>query len=696
MNIHKHSLVAMFAVFAATLLTGADYPEAVSQTVLGSESSAVVRSAVVTGIRVKAVNLGEEEIQSLAFGDHGAKLAAVSSMSRTFATSAEVVCRKTMSALRGAEKEADRLLTTQRDRAQSEGNLEKFNAFETAIANPETEFADSVAAPVYPWFRQRVGACLREHFQTLASNTRAYAEKLEGIQKLSLQRGEKEAARTIYDYRKRIFAVSNGFSSQALRVAAEFAPTRPSRPSQATPVAAMRPTAAEEPWKNVRVDAKDFLGMVVAEDAKPGDRILFRYKSGTWAAGNSDWTPKVNPDSDTLVRKENAAVLVWKNPDTRAFETVATLPPGTASEPFSFSVLRQGRYMLKIGDGDPGDFGDNHGYVVYEVKVVRSGASADSAGPGRFPERIESSPAQSGSQNAVSSSDPKTLTGTQRDRIVVLKKTAKPHMVRDQYLVPEGCELDVEAGATILFERDASLYADGVLAMRGSEHEPIICRGVKSGLTWQGILVKNSATRLEFVQVTGAQFGLEVFAGHPEVSDSVFSRCKRGISVKTAAPIFRNCRFEENEREGVFCTRTGRDFVLDHCSLVNNSGWGMFGNYYGGAFLKACVVKNNKKGGIHSDCWSCDVAAQGCIIGPNGKAPDVENGADIGWDFKGNWWGPQVTQLLQRRGDGVNLPNIRDGRDGHGNNIVDVSEFLTEEPKDCGATVKTVLFVQRL
>ncbi len=50
--------------------------------------------------------------------------------------------------------------------------------------------------------------------------------------------------------------------------------------------------------------------------------------------------------------------------------------------------------------------------------------------------------------------------------------------------------------------------------------------------------------------------------------------------------------------------------------------------------------------------------------------------------------GPSVTCLLQQRGDGANLPNIKDGRDTGRGNIVDVAEFLTQPPKDCGAMVK--------
>ena len=81
------------------------------------------------------------------------------------------------------------------------------------------------------------------------------------------------------------------------------------------------------------------------------------------------------------------------------------------------------------------------------------------------------------------------------------------------------------------------------------------------------------------------------------------------------------------------------------------------------------------------------VSAQQCVF-INNKGFDVFNESDVSWDFKRNYWGPSVTRLLQQRGDGANLPNIKDGRDTGRGNIVDVAEFLTQLPKDCGAMVK--------
>ena len=279
------------------------------------------------------------------------------------------------------------------------------------------------------------------------------------------------------------------------------------------------------------------------------------------------------------------------------------------------------------------------------------------------------------------------LTGTQKEQSVTLSKAGSPYTVKEQYLVPSGSELIVESGVTLLFDKGASLFTEGTLTMEGTESAPITCRGKNAGAeTWAGIFVKRSETSLDWVFVTGAKAGLSVTSGKPSISNSIFYKNGNGVRVETAAPTFTNCRMQENGKNGIDCFRTGRDFRIDRCSLVKNKGWGFHGCYYGGGSMTDCDIRNNQGGGIHSDCWSCNVGASGCIIGPN-KGLDVENGADIAWDFSGNWWGPQTTRVLQTKGDGANLPNIKDGRDSNGSNIVNVSGFLTAEPKECGATV---------
>ncbi len=279
-----------------------------------------------------------------------------------------------------------------------------------------------------------------------------------------------------------------------------------------------------------------------------------------------------------------------------------------------------------------------------------------------------------------------TLTGTQTEDSVSLPKSPLPHVVKEQYLVPQGKELVVEAGATIVFERDASLYCEGTLKMNGAEKAPIVCKGRSSGKGyWGGITLKTSDSTMSSVMVTGAKTALSIVAGRPTIRDCAFVENLNGVHVEQTNPSFFNCRIADNDGSGVNCTRTGREFLLDHCSLENNGEWGFIGGYYGGASLMACVIRNNKKGGLNSHLWSCDVVAHNCIFEKN-KNLDVENGADRSWDFRRNYWGPSVTRLLQQRGDGVNLPNIKDGRDSDRGNIVEISDFLTEPPNDCGAT----------
>ena len=85
--------------------------------------------------------------------------------------------------------------------------------------------------------------------------------------------------------------------------------------------------------------------------------------------------------------------------------------------------------------------------------------------------------------------------------------------------------------------------------------------------------------------------------------------------------------------------------------------------------------------------YDCSVSAHQCIFNGNGGI-DVSNDSKSPWDFQRNYWGPSVTRLLLQKGDSCNLPNINDGRDTSHGNIVDIADFLTAPPENCGSTLK--------
>jgi hypothetical protein len=284
-----------------------------------------------------------------------------------------------------------------------------------------------------------------------------------------------------------------------------------------------------------------------------------------------------------------------------------------------------------------------------------------------------------------------TLSGTQTEVSVTLAKTALPHVIRDQYLVPQGKELIVEAGATIIFEKEASLYCEGTLMMNGTEKAPIACKGhmPKVGY-WNSITVKSHDSSIEFVQVTDAKIGITT-VNSPSVRNCVFAKNEIGIKLgeRQRGQSFENCLITDNVQCGVDAGFSSV-VLFKRCTIEDNGGWGIRSTYhYGTVNLEKSKITNNHGGGIHLRRGGSHANAKDCIIMDN-NSYDVENACDddTSWNLRQNYWGPSVTRLLQQRGDGANHPNIKDGRDTGRGNIVDVAEFLTQPPKDCGAMVK--------
>ena len=594
------------------------------------------------------------------------------------------------------------------DKAQADGDLDRVVVFERALETADGELegdAEEIAK-----LRAGRGAQLAKIDQGLVATGVAAAQTfntaLEWQKKETTKKGDFETAQIIAGYQKQVEEWAKATKEMGVRATTHATPEvqRPAAP----PRPVVRETKPVEPEaKIVTIDARNSCNYICS--AHPGDTLEICYLGGKWSTGSSSIAE--SPDAFNLVKGEHRCMLVRQD---NTMTVIAQIPSGTADSPFRYVVDRDdgSEFALRMNDPFWGNtdraFGDNTGSIRYSVKIIpgekskaeggrvqtgvadgswrRPVARQEAALPnaGEPPAPRQQAPASTAAGRILN----QTLTGTQTEVSVTLAKTALPHVIREQYVVPQGKELVVEAGATIVFERDASLYCEGALHMNGTEQSPIICKGKmgKAGY-WKVITVKSSDSVLENVHISDAECGLRTESGNPNIKNCIFQKCKTGATAE-GKPSFYNCSFLNNEENGVWKHGGGgNEALFDHCTFANNGGWGFDGRYSASPAFLNCLFENNKKGGIHVVLYSCRVSAQQCVF-INNKGFDVFNESDVSWDFKRNYWGPSVTRLLQQRGDGANLPNIKDGRDTGRGNVVDVAEFLTEPPKDCGATVK--------
>ena len=272
-----------------------------------------------------------------------------------------------------------------------------------------------------------------------------------------------------------------------------------------------------------------------------------------------------------------------------------------------------------------------------------------------------------------------TLSGTQKEVSRTLDDQKTPYNVTGDYFVDTGAELVVKPGVTIIFAKNAGFTIQGGLKMEGTVENPIVCRGNSSGIgVWQGIKIcSNANADFEGVSITGAKCGLQL----DEKTDvRKCSICKNeiGIVAKGNEYTFEDLYICDNRGDAI---QVGHP-TLDHCTISRNGGNGLCG--WGGCDIIRSVIFKNKKAGI--DCWNAghDVTVNSSYLAENKKF-DIHNGCEKTWDCTENYWGPSVTKMLELKGDSVNLPRIYDRKDKPDAGIVNISKWLTEVPKECGA-----------
>lgn len=282
------------------------------------------------------------------------------------------------------------------------------------------------------------------------------------------------------------------------------------------------------------------------------------------------------------------------------------------------------------------------------------------------------------SRPVVSATKKIKLSGTQEQKSVVLDETSGLCMVTGEYVVPKDCELIIQKGVRIAFNMKSGLTVLGKLMVLGTPDSPVIIKGNSSGLNaWDGIkLLRCDESEIAHAHVSGALIALSTEAAKLKIVASTFYRNSQVAEIRErdGGVAFEGCQIVENKK-GVHYHYSNVCFTK--CTLTDNKEYAITGSYYGDVALDRCLVTRNGFG-IQDGGYEGTLQAHHCAIFDNKKF-DVKNDSSVPGDFTRNWWGKKNLALLQtKKTAGVKLPKVV-------GKFVNIAEFLTEVPDDCGA-----------
>ncbi len=333
------------------------------------------------------------------------------------------------------------------------------------------------------------------------------------------------------------------------------------------------------------------------------------------------------------------------------------------------------------------------------LAAIKDGRDREQAGVGQvsLASFLDAEPAGIGStiisgpsaQNAPDA--PLELKGTQIEPIVTLKKAKVPHTIIADYVVPEGCELNIEEGTHIAFlSKNSGLSVQGKLNIDGTPEAVVVFAGRGTGpASWNGITInRSSSTTISNMRITRANVAINIIGSNPLLEGVYMDDNTVGIRIGEGSdPTVRNCLITNNRGDGVQIFASTGTFI--NCTIDSNARWGIRGELNASPKLSSCRITRNKHGGVWCKLAGCKVEAHNSMIIDNGRY-DLVNDSPEMWDFSGNWWGAAATSVLKKKDVTANLDTIKDGRDrgqagiGH----VSLDSFLEAEPEAIGSTIK--------
>ncbi|MDE0471363.1 MAG: right-handed parallel beta-helix repeat-containing protein, partial [Ekhidna sp.] len=165
-------------------------------------------------------------------------------------------------------------------------------------------------------------------------------------------------------------------------------------------------------------------------------------------------------------------------------------------------------------------------------------------------------------------------------------RSDRPYILSDTLLVVEGCELTIEKGARIYFERDAALFVQGKLTAVGDSANRIMFTNSRfDGIfdqvpgQWNGIyfLEGSSENEIAYADIFNAQVGLRVGTPDEDSDPDV---------------IVANTRIYNMSSDGILAFTS--DLNVTNC-LIYNCGRYLVGNFAGGNYQYThCTIANDQ------------------------------------------------------------------------------------------------------
>ena len=263
---------------------------------------------------------------------------------------------------------------------------------------------------------------------------------------------------------------------------------------------------------------------------------------------------------------------------------------------------------------------------------------------------------------------------------------AKNYVLRGNYSVPVGKTLIVEAGTIVRAEQDAFLQVFGNLKVEGSESEPVVFCGEKSVAgCWKGILGNPQSVTVECAVLRDAFNAFTLPIG--TIRSCLITGNNWAVSGKNC--VIENCIIEKNLKGAVHA-----DFgtvKIDRCTIRENGSnpsekgdlaWrgAVFGSANGRIIMRKSIVSDNEDIGVNDYRHSSLV--EDCIV-ENNKPFDFSV-TESNLQVNNCWMGETVQRVIDQKGYGANLANVRDLHDGRQGSVVFKPGPKTR-PVDCGA-----------